>query len=105
MLLTEARAIEILQQTVLISFIITFSVFCLIKVVREMIETLIEDKKERKRNVVTGKEILIKYCQEHSGEEIYNLLRRLFDDSMSWTDSRMFIVDWLNGEEVNEGRG
>ena len=42
-----------------------------------------------------GKEILIKYCLEHSGEEIYNLLKRLFDASMSWTDSRSFIIEWL----------
>ena len=44
---------------------------------------------------MTGKEILAKYCQEHSGEEIYNFLRRLFDESMNWTDSRGFVIEWL----------
>ena len=46
-------------------------------------------------NSKNGKEVLIKYCLEHSGEEIYNLLKRLFDASMSWTDSRGFIIEWL----------
>ena len=51
---------------------------------------------------MTGKEILIKYCQEHSGEEIYNFLRQLFDESMSWTDSRGFIIEWLEKEGVGK---
>ena len=42
------------------------------------------------------KEALIKYCLEHSGEEVYGFLRQLFDDSMSYTDSRAFVIDWLN---------
>ena len=46
-------------------------------------------------NLKNGKEVLIKYCLEHSGEEIYNLLKRLFDASMSWTDSKGFIIEWL----------
>ena len=46
-------------------------------------------------NPKNGKEILIKYCFEHSGEEIYNLLKQVFDASMSWTDSRGFIIEWL----------
>ena len=46
-----------------------------------------------------GKEILIKYCQEHSGEEIYDFIKRLFDASLEWTDSRLFIIDWLNEEQ------
>ena len=51
-------------------------------------------------NATKGKEVLIKYCLEHSGEEIYNLLRRLFDDSMNWTDSRGFIIEWLERSET-----
>ena len=47
---------------------------------------------------MTGKEILINYCKNHNGEEIYNFLRRLFDESMNWTDSRWFIIDWLDKE-------
>ena len=46
-------------------------------------------------NVTNGKEVLIKYCLEHSEEEIYELLKQIFDASMSWTDSRGFIIEWL----------
>ena len=52
-------------------------------------------KEAQRGDKMTGKEILTKYCQEHSGEEIYNFLRRLFDESMNWTDSRGFIIEWL----------
>ena len=48
---------------------------------------------------MTGKEILGKYCQEHTGEEIYEFIRKIFDYSSSWTDSRLFIIDWLNSEK------
>ena len=47
---------------------------------------------------MTGKEFLSIYCQEKDGEEIYNFLKRLFDESLSWTDSRLFIIDWLNSD-------
>lgn len=47
-----------------------------------------------------GKEVLINYCFEHSGEEIYNLLKQVFDASMSWTDSRGFIIEWLENGGV-----
>ena len=50
-------------------------------------------------NATNGKEVLIKYCLEHSGEEIYDLLKRVFDASMSWTDSRSFIIEWLERGE------
>ena len=46
-------------------------------------------------NATNGKEVLIKYCLEHSGEEIYDLLKRVSDASKSWTDSRGFIIEWL----------
>ena len=46
-------------------------------------------------NATNGKEVLIKYCLEHSGEEIYDLLKQVSDASMSWTDSRGFIIEWL----------
>ena len=46
-------------------------------------------------NPKNGKEVLIKYCLDHSGEEIYNFLKQIFDASMSWTDSRGFIIEWL----------
>ena len=52
-------------------------------------------------NPKNGKEVLIKYCLKHSGEEIYNLLKQVFDASMSWTDSRGAIIEWLeNGEMI-----
>ena len=53
-------------------------------------------------NATNGKEVLIKYCLEHSGEEIYDLLKRVFDASMSWTDSRGFIIEWLEKGIRNE---
>lgn len=45
---------------------------------------------------MTGKEKLIKYCQEHDGEEIYNFLDWLRNESMNYTDSRRFIIEWLD---------
>ena len=53
-------------------------------------------------NATNGKEVLIKYCLEHSGEEIYNFLRWLFDESMNWTDSRGFIIEWLERGNKND---
>lgn len=50
---------------------------------------------------MTGKEILIKYCQEHDGEEIYNFLDCLRNESMNYTDSRRFIIEWLDGNVRN----
>lgn len=50
---------------------------------------------------MTGKECLSKYCQEHNGEEIYNFLERLRNESFGWTDSRGFIIGWLD-EEIGE---
>lgn len=46
-----------------------------------------------------GKEILIKYCQERTAEEIYTFIRYLFDQSMYYTNSRLFFIDWLNEEQ------
>lgn len=46
-------------------------------------------------NPKNGKEVLINYCFKHSGEEIYNLLKQIFDESMNWTDSRGAIIEWL----------
>ena len=48
---------------------------------------------------MTGKEKLIQYCQEHTAEEIYEYIKNLFDYSLSWTDSRSFIIGWLKGEK------
>ena len=46
-------------------------------------------------NATNGKYTLINYCLKHNGEEIYEFIKRLFDESLGWTDSRSFIVDWL----------
>ena len=50
-------------------------------------------------NPKNGKEVLIKYCLKYSGEEIYDLLKQVHYASMSWTDSRGAIIEWLeNGD-------
>ena len=46
-------------------------------------------------NATNGKEAIIRYCLDHNGEEIYNFLKQIFNASMSWTDSRGFIIEWL----------
>lgn len=53
-------------------------------------------------NATNGKEVLIKYCLENNGEEIYDLLKQTFDASMNWTDSRGFIIEWLEKGIRNE---
>ena len=52
---------------------------------------------------MTGKEYLSEYCKTHTGEEIYNFIKELFDESLGWTDSRLFIIDWLD-EEIKNGK-
>lgn len=57
-----------------------------------------KDYKPKLDGKMTGKEKLIQYCQEHTAEEIYEYIKKLFDYSLSWTDSRAFIIGWLEGE-------
>ena len=47
---------------------------------------------------MTGKDILIEYAKEHNAEEIYDFLKNLFDESTGWTDSRLYIIEWLNSK-------
>ena len=48
---------------------------------------------------MTGKEILIKFCKEHDGEDIYTFIKDLENKSLNYTDSRIFIIDWLDNEQ------
>ena len=57
-----------------------------------------KDYKPKLDGKMTGKEKLIQFCQEHTAEEIYEYIKKLFDYSLSWTDSRAFIIGWLEGE-------
>lgn len=43
-----------------------------------------------------GKEYLSQYCQDHNGEEAYEFLKNLFNRSLGYTDSRLFIIEWLD---------
>ena len=49
-----------------------------------------------------GKEYLSQYCQDHSGEEIYEFLKNLSNRSLGYTDSRLSIVDWLD-KDIDKG--
>ena len=49
---------------------------------------------------MTGKEILIKHCQEHDAEEIYSFLQWLRNESRNYTDSRRYIIEWLKDNHV-----
>ena len=53
---------------------------------------------------MTGKQFLIKYCEEHTAEEIYDFIKGLFDQSLCWTDSRAFIIGWLDEHILAEAR-
>lgn len=71
------------------------------KVIIATLMSLVTDKdyKPKLDGKMTGKEKLIQYCQEHTAEEIYEYIKKLFDYSLSWTNSRLFIIGWLEGEE------
>lgn len=58
-----------------------------------------KDYKPKLEEKMTGREKLIRYCQDHNAEEIYEYLKHLFDYSLSWTDSRLYIIGWLEGEK------
>lgn len=56
-------------------------------------------------NATNGKEAIIRYCLDHNGEEIYNFLKQIFNASMSWTDSRDFIIEWLENGGMSTNTG
>ena len=63
------------------------------------VKTIIPD------NATNGKEAIIRYCLDHNGEEIYNFLKQIFNASMSWTDSRGFIIEWLENGGMSTNTG
>ena len=49
---------------------------------------------------MTGKDFLIEYAKEHTAEEIYDFLKNLFNESTGWTDSKLYIIEWLNSKII-----
>ena len=51
---------------------------------------------------MTGKEYLIDYIQNHNGEEIYEIIKKIEHLSSTYTDSRGVFIDFLNNEDMGE---
>ena len=45
---------------------------------------------------MTGKEYLIGYMQNHSSEEIYDLIKNIEEATLSYTDSRLAFINFLD---------
>lgn len=45
---------------------------------------------------MTGKEYLIDYIQNHSSEEIYDLIKNIEEATLEYTDSRLAFIDFLD---------
>ena len=45
---------------------------------------------------MTGKEYLIDYIQNHSSEEIYDLIKNIEKATLSYTDSRLAFINFLD---------
>lgn len=45
---------------------------------------------------MTGKEYLINYMQNHSSEEIYDLIKNIEEATLEYTDSRLAFIDFLD---------
>lgn len=45
---------------------------------------------------MTGKEYLIDYMQNHSSEEIYDLIKNIEKLTLSYTDSRQAFINFLD---------
>lgn len=45
---------------------------------------------------MTGKEYLIDYMQNHSSEEIYDLIKNIEKATLSYTDSRLAFINFLD---------
>lgn len=45
---------------------------------------------------MTGKEYLIDYMQNHSSEEIYDLIKNIEEATLEYTDSRLAFIDFLD---------
>ena len=49
---------------------------------------------------MTGKEYLIGYIQNHSGEEIYDLIKKIEYLTYEYTDSREAFISFLNDQDT-----
>ena len=49
-----------------------------------------------------GKEYLIDYIQNHSSEEIYDLIKKIEHLCCTYTDSRGAFIDFLDNEDMGE---
>ena len=49
---------------------------------------------------MTGKEYLINYIQNHSGEEIYDLIKKIEYLTYEYTDSRGAFISFLNDQDT-----
>ena len=45
---------------------------------------------------MTGKEYLIDYIQNHSSTEIYDLIKNIEEATLSYTDSRLAFINFLD---------
>ena len=45
---------------------------------------------------MTGKEYLIDYIQNHSSEEIYDLIKNIEEATLAYNNSRLAFIDFLN---------
>lgn len=45
---------------------------------------------------MTGKEYLVDYIQNHSSEEIYDLIKNIEKATLSYTDSRLAFINFLD---------
>lgn len=49
---------------------------------------------------MTGKEYLIDYIQNHNGEEIYDLIKKIEHLTYEYTDSRGAFISFLNDQNT-----
>lgn len=45
---------------------------------------------------MTGKKYLIDYIQNHSSEEIYDLIKNIEEATLEYNNSRLAFIDFLN---------
>ena len=58
-------------------------------------------EKDEERTL-TGKEYLIDYMQNHSSEEIYDLIKSIEEYALQYNDSKMAFIGFLDGDDVFE---
>ena len=51
---------------------------------------------------MTGKKYLIDYIQNHTSEEIYDLIKSIEEYTLQYNDSKMAFVGFLDGDDVFE---